>query len=491
LLRPTEDAGDIAKELERLALSEGYEDIDAWEEEQDSLAAIYDSKYEKVSDTVCRIVLAITPSAKKITLQARKPPGPYPSIVPIITLDAALPAYIRLSIIRQALIHAESNLLGQPMLFDFVDWLEQNIPSIIERPGRLTDVSPGVAAADTGVQTREVRRKAKRSRPRNSISWTPNTPQSLRIKSLWEEKQITPNQQRMMETRRNLPAWKLRNTIVSVVENNPVTIISGETGSGKSTQSVQFVLDDLIQRGLGEAANIICTQPRRISALGLADRVADERTSRVGDEVGYIIRGESKQRPGVTKITFVTTGVLLRRLQTSGGSSDDVVASLADVSHVVVDEVHERSLDTDFLLVLLRDVLRKRRDLRVILMSATLDAEVFASYFKDVGPVGTVEIEGQTHPVQDFYIDDVVRMTNFNGARSDEFADDEEVEKSTVTALKSVGMRINYELIAATVCSIDRQLGQKDGGILIFLPGTMEIDRTLQVCRLSNAVRSH
>jgi ATP-dependent RNA helicase DHX57 len=110
----------------------------------------------------------------------------------------------------------------------------------------------------------------------------------------------------------------------------------------------------------------------------------------VGQEVGYIIRGESKTTPN-TKITFVTTGVLLRRLQTSGGSADDVVASLADISHVIIDEVHERSLDTDFLLVLLRDVLRKRKDLKLILMSATLDAGVFEDYFKSNGKVGRVE----------------------------------------------------------------------------------------------------
>ena len=84
--------------------------------------------------------------------------------------------------------------------------------------------------------------------------------------------------------------------------------------------------------------------------------------------MGYIIRGETKATQN-TKITFMTTGVLLRRLQTSGGSNDDVVASLADISHVIIDEVHERSLDTDFLLVLLRDVLKKREDLKLILMS--------------------------------------------------------------------------------------------------------------------------
>lgn len=236
----------------------------------------------------------------------------------------------------------------------------------------------------------------------------------------------------------------------------------------------------MIQRNLGATANIICTQPRRISALGLADRVADERCSQVGEEIGYAIRGESKQKPGVTKITFVTTGVLLRRLQTSGGSSDDVVAALADVSHVVVDEVHERSLDTDFLLVLLRDILRRRNDLKVILMSATLDADVFEAYFSDVGPVRRVEIEGRTHPVTDFYVDDVVHATGFRGDRPDEL-DNEMEEKPLSSNLRSIGFGINYDLIADTVRYIDRQLGPKDGGILIFLPGTMEIERTLQV----------
>ncbi|KAF2205671.1 DEAD/DEAH box helicase-like protein [Delitschia confertaspora ATCC 74209] len=482
LLRPTEDANGIAEEMEQLSMGEGWDDVDAWEEEQTSLSAIYDTRYETVSESVCRIRLEKFPAGKEIVLQARKPLGPYPSVLPIITIEAALPAYIRLSAIRQALIHAESNFIGAPMLFDLVDWLEQNLPSIIERPGRLTDVSSGVAAADTSEHITRAQDRAKRARGRKPINWKPGTPTSMRILSEWQTKQETPNLQRMMNDRRNLPAWGLREAIINTVEYNPVTIISGETGSGKSTQSVQFILDDLIQRQLGEAVNIICTQPRRISALGLADRVADERCSRVGDEIGYIIRGESKQKPGVTKITFVTTGVLLRRLQTSGGSTDDVVAALADVSHVVVDEVHERSLDTDFLLVLLRDVLRRRRDLKVILMSATLDADVFASYFRDVGPVGMIEIQGRTHPVDDFYIDDVVRFTGFGGRGNDDF-EDEDADQATAASLRNVGMRINYDLIAETVRFIDKQLGAKDGGILIFLPGTMEIDRTLQALR--------
>ena len=97
------------------------------------------------------------------------------------------------------------------------------------------------------------------------------------------------------------------------VEAGEVVCVIGPSGSGKSTQSMQFVLDDLYGRGLGACANVVVTQPRRISALGLADRVAEERCGRVGDEVGYAIRGESRRGPR-TRMTFVTTGVLLRRL---------------------------------------------------------------------------------------------------------------------------------------------------------------------------------
>jgi ATP-dependent RNA helicase DHX57 len=216
--------------------------------------------------------------------------------------------------------------------------------------------------------------------------------------------------------------------------------------------------------------------------------VSEERCSAVGQEVGYIIRGESKTSQS-TKITFVTTGVLLRRLQTSGGSSNDVVASLADVSHVIIDEVHERSLDTDFLLVLLRDVLKKRKDLKIILMSATLDAGVFEEYFKAGGKVGRVEISGRTYPVEDYYLDDVVKMTGFNAGRGGKPMDDDEdtqgMDLDVKAAIQSIGMRINYDLIAQTVREIDAELThlKQTGGILIFLPGVMEISRTLDSLR--------
>ncbi|CBF86255.1 hypothetical protein AN2138.2 [Aspergillus nidulans FGSC A4] len=379
-----------------------------------------------------------------------------------------------------------------PEVCEIEYWLETHLPKIIEDPGKLRDISalsaPPVASSESTFEL------PSRQRNRNvkKVDWSPGSSKSLAIKEAWEAKQTTKAQQAMLRARESLPAWNTQDAIIRAVNTHQVTIISGETGSGKSTQSVQFVLDDMIKRGLGGVANIICTQPRRISALGLADRVSDERCSSVGDEVGYIIRGESKSKPGTTKITFVTTGVLLRRIQSSSDSGN-IASSLADVTHVVVDEVHERSLDTDFLLALLKDILRHRKDIKVILMSATLDADIFTQYFGGRQSVGLVHIPGRTFPVEDYYLDDVIRETGFapelaERGLEEDTAPSSASDESFGKILRSVGMGINYELIASTVRYIDSKLGDQPGGILIFLPGTMEIDKCLNaVKKIPNA----
>ena len=473
----------------------GDDGLDIWDEELATSEAIFGDRFTN-HDRICTIVLELqTPDKKPITLRARPPSHGYPNNVPIISVEAELPSYIRLSILKKCLSHAKDNLLGEQMLFSVVDWLENEIPSVIENPGRLSEIASATSTSvDAGTPILRSSRPARRQ-PR-PIEWAANGQLSQRLLADFTAKQSTAEQQKMLRARQGLPAWKLQEDIVKSVSSNQVTIISGETGSGKSTQSVQFILDDLIKRTFGEQANIICTQPRRISALGLADRVADERCGRVGDEVGYAIRGESKRKQGATKITFVTTGVLLRRLQTSGGSADDVVRSLADVSHVVIDEVHERSLDTDFLLILMRDVLKKRKDLKLVLMSATLDAAVFEQYFRGNSSIGKVEIEGRTYPVQDVYLDEIVQATGFgkdeldqDDASGDDFIDSDprtgpqQNTSSIGGALRAVGTRINYDLIAKTVQHISMELGNADGGILIFLPGVGEIDQTLRALR--------
>ncbi|KAJ5803232.1 uncharacterized protein N7503_005682 [Penicillium pulvis] len=453
---------------------------EAWAEEQDTLEAIFGERYVRISPRVCEIKSEAPEIPENTTFRFQEPSSHYPSVAPVISIQAkGVPAYIRLSAIRRAVQYAEEKFSGESMIFNIMDWLEMNLSEIMENPGRLREIS--AVTVSPAANTHEVSVRGSRKQ-RRGIDWKANSPASMAMLEAWEAKQNSAAQVEMSRKRRSLPAWNTQYAIVEAVNSHQVTIISGETGSGKSTQSVQFVLDDMIQRGLGGAANIICTQPRRISALGLADRVSDERCSTVGDEVGYVIRGESKAKQGATKITFVTTGVLLRRIQSGGDADGNVASSLADVSHVVVDEVHERSLDTDFLLALLRDVLKHRKDLKVILMSATLDANIFMSYFGGSKSVGLVNIPGRTFPVEDYYLDDVIRDTGFAPELNEWDEDMEPSPQEEMTlgkALRSVGMGINYDLIASTVQFIDAELGDHPGGILIFLPGTMEIERCL------------
>ncbi|CAH0053373.1 unnamed protein product [Clonostachys solani] len=454
-----------------------------WDEEVGSLEAMYGDHFQAIDDKVIQIRLESIKDKVHgqidVSLQIRMAPS-YPKRL-ILGIVANLPSYIKLSIARKALEYMDTQLREEPMkMFLVADWVQQNINSIVEKPGNLVDISAVSSAASETKVLAPTRRNGRSHGAPRPIRWIENA----RSREAWLRRQETPGWKKMSAQRERLPAWQVRERLIQTVRDNHVTIISGETGSGKSTQSMQFLLDDLYSKGLGECANMIITQPRRISALGLADRVAEERCTRVGEEVGYTIRGESR-RSKDTRITFVTTGVLLRRLQTSGGRVEDVAASLADVSHVVIDEVHERSLDTDFLLNLIREVMRTRKDMiKLILMSATLDAATFNEYFTSEGlQVGAVEIAGRTFPVDEYYLDDVVRMTGYGvGESKDPYIGDETMGK----IIQKLGARINYSLIVEAVKAIDYELGyeKKSGGILIFLPGVGEIN---QAC---NALRS-
>ncbi|KAI1390747.1 P-loop containing nucleoside triphosphate hydrolase protein [Hypoxylon trugodes] len=464
---------------------------ECWNDEMESLASVFGDSFKRLSDDVCQIRIDSVKNGPKMDVETYaqfRRSSRYPSEV-IVAVVADLPSYIKLSVVKKTLAYLNESLSEEPMKIYFaVDWVQQNINSIIENPGKLRDIS-GVAS--TAAETRAaVPARQRFSRHPKPLSWAVDA----RSREEWQKRQDNSTLKEMISQRQKLPAWQARDLVVSTVSRDQVTIIAGETGSGKSTQSVQFILDDLYSKGFGNAASIICTQPRRISALGLADRVSEERCSKLGQEVGYSIRGENKVS-AQTKITFVTTGVLLRRLQTSGGRTEDVVASLADVSHVVIDEVHERSLDTDFLLSIIRDVLKRREDLKLVLMSATLDAATFQSYFASEGlPVGLVEISGRTFPVEDYYLDDIIRMTDFtvdNGRHRDR--DEGMFDGTTSTdpgkepqdpinkTIQRLGSRINYNLLVETAKEIDADLyhNNKKGGILIFLPGVAEINRTV------------
>ncbi|XP_036402780.1 putative ATP-dependent RNA helicase DHX57 [Megalops cyprinoides] len=205
----------------------------------------------------------------------------------------------------------------------------------------------------------------------------------------------------MLQQRQKLPAWQERENILELLQDNQVLVVSGMTGCGKTTQIPQFILDASLSGPPNQVANIICTQPRRISAISVAERVAQERSERLGNSVGYQIRLETV-RSSATRLLYCTTGVLLRRLE---GEAD-----LAGITHVIVDEVHERTEESDFLLLVLKDLMIQRPDLKIVLMSATLNAELFSQYFYNCQ---TIHIPGRTFPVDQFFLEDAIAMTRY------------------------------------------------------------------------------
>ncbi|GKB21416.1 DExH-box ATP-dependent RNA helicase DExH5, mitochondrial isoform X1 [Tanacetum coccineum] len=174
-----------------------------------------------------------------------------------------------------------------------------------------------------------------------------------------------------------------------------------ETGCGKTTQIRQFILESNIDALCGATCSIICTQPRRISAMSVSERIATKRGERLGETVGYKVRLVGIK--GIdTRLLFCTTGILLRRLL--------VDRNLKGVTHVIVDEIYKRGMNEDFLLIVLKELLPRRPDLLLLLMSATLDADLFSSYF---GGVPLVQIPGFTHPVRTYFLEDVLEQTGY------------------------------------------------------------------------------
>ncbi|KAL6957771.1 RNA helicase [Sarracenia purpurea var. burkii] len=224
---------------------------------------------------------------------------------------------------------------------------------------------------------------------------------SMQMRSQQEAWQESPEGRKMLEFRRGLPAYKEKDALLMAISQNQVVIISGETGCGKTTQIPQFILESQIESTHGAICSIICTQPRRISAMSVSERVAAERGEKLGETVGYKVRLEGMKGRD-THLLFCTTGILLRRLL--------VDRNLKGVTHVIVDEIHERGMNEDFLLIVLKDLLPCRPELRLILMSATLDAELFSSYF---GGAPMVHIPGFTYPVQTHFLENVLEMTGY------------------------------------------------------------------------------
>ncbi|KAJ2825403.1 ATPdependent RNA helicase, partial [Coemansia erecta] len=205
----------------------------------------------------------------------------------------------------------------------------------------------------------------------------------------------TAHTESMREQRQQLPAYKHRLQLLYAIETHLTTIIVGEPGSGKSTQLPQY----LYEAGwAADGKTIACTQPRRIAAAMLAQRVSAEMGVELGTTVGYSVRFSNASDSQLTRIKFLTDGTLIRECM-----ADPLLSAY---SVVIVDEAQDRSIATDTLLALLKKIQRKRKnDLRVVISSASLDAERFRSFFRQTDSV-IVSISGQQFPVDTHYLSD-------------------------------------------------------------------------------------
>ncbi|MBW2491869.1 MAG: ATP-dependent RNA helicase HrpA [Deltaproteobacteria bacterium] len=240
-----------------------------------------------------------------------------------------------------------------------------------------------------------------------------------------------------------LPILSKKDEIIDSISNHPVVIISGETGSGKTTQIPKFCL----AAGCGIDGKIGCTQPRRIAAMTVSKRIAEEFGESLGKSVGYKIRFKDKTSPN-TFIKIMTDGILLAETQND--------PFLNEYDTIIVDEAHERSLNIDFILGILKTLLKKRKDLKIVITSATIDTEKFSKAF-DHAPV--IEVSGRMYPVDVRYL----LMDSKSGN------DDEQTH------------------VDMAVYAVDRLFKETDSGdMLVFMPTEQDIRETCELLKEKN-----
>lgn len=329
--------------------------------------------------------------------------------------------------------------------------------------------------------------------------------------------------QEMLQHRRQLPIAKYKDEILSILDHSQILVLSGETGCGKSTQVPAFILEDQLARGL--PCKIYCTEPRRISAVSLAQRVSRELGDSAGavgtstSLVGYSIRLESNTTRN-TRLAFVTNGIALRMLEGGTGPNGQGTA-FDEITHIIIDEVHERSIESDFLLIVLKSLLSQRSDLKIILMSATVDADKLSNYFNGCP---TLHVPGRTFPVDVCFLEDAIEYADWSIQENSPYAinlhdkshknknrfewdeetvygnDDEETLVDGGQQISSQSMRLEkryssqtintvnllderaipYELILRLLerlCFEDKESHHFSTAVLIFMPGLGEIRR--------------
>lgn len=271
------------------------------------------------------------------------------------------------------------------------------------------------------------------------ISWNLDSTMAGEGKQLTQEQQFLAAQidaaekkaLSIQETRKSLPIYTYRDEFIAAINEYQILVIVGETGSGKTTQLPQYLHEAGFTK---DGQKVGCTQPRRVAAMSVAARVADEMGVKVGNEVGYSIRFEDNTSDK-TILKYMTDGMLLREFMTE--------PDLAGYSALMIDEAHERTVHTDILLALIKDLSRERPDLKLLISSATMNAEKFAKYFDDA-PI--FNIPGRRYPVDIYY---------------------------------TPAPEANY-LAAAITTVFQIHTSQGKGDILVFLTGQDEIDAAEQ-----------
>eukprot|EP01105_Mastigella_eilhardi_P027529 TRINITY_DN8522_c0_g1_i2.p1 TRINITY_DN8522_c0_g1~~TRINITY_DN8522_c0_g1_i2.p1 ORF type:complete len:972 (+),score=220.16 TRINITY_DN8522_c0_g1_i2:98-3013(+) len=448
----------------------------------------------------------------------------YPAEVPIVSFLARRLTPHQNFCFTQALVDKAKGLVGAPMTYELLSWLTENGDSLLRRSRRHdvaaaapftpvpTSTSPSLETLGEETTTSSSTSPAvvpdsQNSHSEPAIMSEPSTntdtqPQQQKITRmfslngakiervadgapaatplpLFHPVPLPPVGRRATA---HLPVRQHTAEVVSAIFTNRVVVITGEPGCGKSTQIPQLILECMTQQGTARSCRVVITQPRRIAAVGIAERVAHECGEAVGKTAGYQIRMQSCASRD-TKLLFCTTGIVLRKMREE--------SFLDSVSHIIVDEAHERDVDTDFLLMLLKSALPRHPRLKVILMSATLDSSLFSTYF---GGAPIVCIPGTLFPVECFSIGQVRHMLHMTSADVSPAEGDENDDGAAATAdstsptpegqvrrpprraqqqISATG--VDGRLVARAVLWCTVSSVKEGGSILVFLPGMADI----------------
>jgi HrpA-like RNA helicase len=257
---------------------------------------------------------------------------------------------------------------------------------------------------------------------------------------------------KISKDRESLPIKEHEKEIVDAVKNHRVVLIAAETGAGKSTQVPQYLMEAGFDR-------IACTQPRRIACSSLARRVTYESLNRYGNAVGYQIRFDKAKSAG-TKVLFLTEGILLRQY------SSDPLLQMYNI--IIIDEVHERHITGDFLLAILQKLLQTRSDLKIVLMSATINITLLQNYFS--API--IQVPGRLYPVRVHYLpidEEDTNLTNPSLVSSRNLATFKDSVPARASRIKALPYLRILERIDQEYSAIER------GDLLIFVSGLTEI----------------